>query len=110
MAGFKQNRLFFNAIDNTQTEINSAVDQEILIQFQSDYDLQHIQNASDYLGKKVKVILSIDLDLGLSEQKSSDPDLNKHSVVNYLPPRLLDQINENSSTVLLQGIHYKRLS
>jgi len=63
IAGFDKSKMVFNGNGKTQSEINLAVENRILINIDSEFDLQHIIQAGEQVGKKARAILRINPDI-----------------------------------------------
>ena len=63
IAGFSKTKMVFNGNGKTQQEINLAVEHEILINIDSEFDLEHIIQAGGQIGKKARAILRINPDI-----------------------------------------------
>lgn len=62
-AGFDTNKIVFNGNGKTLEELIYAVDKNVLINIDSEFDLYHIIAASKIVGKKARTMLRINPDV-----------------------------------------------
>ena len=62
-AGFPTDKLVFNGNGKTQQDINLAVEHGILVNIDSEFDLEHIIKAGQVTGRKARALLRINPDI-----------------------------------------------
>ena len=62
-AGFRPTRTVFNGNGKTVSELTFAAEHEVIINIDSEFDLQHIQHAAKTVGKAVDVLIRINPDV-----------------------------------------------
>jgi diaminopimelate decarboxylase len=62
-AGFDTNKMVFNGNGKTIEELIFAVDNNVLVNIDSEFDLEHIIQASKKTGKKARTMLRINPDV-----------------------------------------------
>lgn len=107
IAGFSRSKMVFNGNGKTQSEINLAVENEILINVDSEFDLEHIIQAGVQIGKKARAILRInpDIDPKVHPYVSTGLASSKFGIQNQNLQAYLERIKECSDSISLVGIH-----
>ncbi|MCJ7813711.1 diaminopimelate decarboxylase, partial [bacterium] len=62
-AGFDSQRIVFNGNGKTNDELNLAVQNGVMVNIDSEFDLQHIRHAAETVGKPVDVLIRINPDI-----------------------------------------------
>ena len=107
IAGFSKAKMVFNGNGKTQQEINLAVEHEILINIDSEFDLEHIIQAGEQIRKKARAILRInpDIDPKVHPYVSTGLASSKFGIQNSKLPAYLSRIKDCSDVIELVGIH-----
>jgi diaminopimelate decarboxylase len=99
--------MVFNGNGKTQAELNLAVENGIMVNIDSEFDLEHIILAAQQNCKKARTILRInpDIDPKVHPYVSTGLASSKFGIQNKLLPQYLERIRECSEYVSLVGIH-----
>lgn len=106
-AGIDPTKMVFNGNGKTQPELDFAVSKGILVNIDSEFDLQHIIQASKNSGVKARAMLRInpDVDPKVHPYVSTGMASSKFGIQNKLIPEYLETIKKNSDHVELLGVH-----
>jgi diaminopimelate decarboxylase len=105
-AGFDPGRAIFNGNGKTIPEIEFAVEQGVLINIDSDFDLEHIHAVSIRLSKPVDVLLRVNprIDPAVHPYLSTGLRISKFGLASEEIPGILNKLSEMSSLNLV-GVH-----
>jgi len=106
-AGFKANKIVFNGNGKTQKELNFAVKKDVLINIDSEFDLEHIIKAGQQNGKKARAILRInpDIDPKVHPYVSTGLASSKFGIESDKLHNYLKRIREANKHINLIGVH-----
>lgn len=106
-AGFDTNKMVFNGNGKLQEELNLAVEHGILVNIDSEFDLEHIIQAGKKVGKKARAMLRInpDVDPKVHKYVSTGMASSKFGIDNSKIKQYLDKIKKNADYVELLGAH-----
>ena len=105
-AGFDPARTIFNGNGKTSGELELAVDQSVMVNIDSDFDLTHIEGAAEKIDKDVRVLLRVnpDIDPVVHPYVSTGLRSSKFGVDDSRISWFLDRIRA-SPRLKLVGIH-----
>jgi diaminopimelate decarboxylase len=105
-AGFDPSRTIFNGNGKTISEIELAVEREVMINIDSDFDLEHIHAISIRMGKPVNVLLRVNpqIDPAVHPYLSTGLRISKFGIASEEIPGILNKLSEMPSLNLV-GIH-----
>jgi diaminopimelate decarboxylase len=94
IAGFDPAKIVFNGNGKTLEDLYLAVDCEVLVNIDSEFDLEHIIEASKKVGKKARGMLRInpDVDPKVHPYVSTGMATSKFGIENSKIPEYLDKI------------------
>jgi len=97
-AGFKPSEIIYNGNGKTQSELDLAIQNNILVNIDSEFDLEHIILAGKYYNKKARALLRInpDVDPQVHAYVSTGLKNSKFGIQNHLIPVYLKRIKEMS--------------
>ena len=106
-AGFDTNKMVFNGNGKMLHELEYAVENDVLVNIDSEFDLEHIIQASKNVGKKARTMLRInpDVDPKVHPYVSTGMASSKFGIDNKHIDFYLKTIKENDAHVVLQGVH-----
>lgn len=106
-AGFSTQKMVFNGNGKMQEELNLAVENEVLVNIDSEFDLDHIIKAGQVTGKKARAMLRInpDVDPKVHPYVSTGMAGSKFGIENAKINEYLQKIRDNSQHVELVGAH-----
>ena len=107
LAGFDPSKMVFNGNGKMLHELELAVKNNVLVNIDSEFDLEHIIQASKNTGVKARAMLRInpDVDPKVHAYVSTGMASSKFGINNELIGDYLQKIRENSSNVELLGVH-----
>lgn len=106
-AGFSPTKMVFNGNGKSQDDLNLAVENNILVNIDSEFDLEHIIQASLNTGKKARALLRInpDIDPKVHPYVSTGLANSKFGIENDKLEYYLNRIKECSEHIQLLGVH-----
>lgn len=107
MAGFSTDKMVFNGNGKMQEELNFAVENNVLVNIDSEFDLRHIIEAGKVTGKKARAMLRINpnVDPKVHPYVSTGMAGSKFGIENAKIDKYLEEIRANSDYVELVGAH-----
>jgi len=105
-AGFTPHNLIFNGNGKTISELELAIDNQVIVNIDSSFDIIHIQNTAEKLRKTVKVFLRInpDIDPGVHPYVSTGLRESKFGLSMNQIPQILTFLKKMPQLNLI-GIH-----
>lgn len=106
-AGFDTEKMVFNGNGKMQEELDLAVEKGVLVNIDSEFDLDHIIQAGKNAGKKARAMLRInpDVDPKVHKYVSTGMASSKFGIENTKIKAYLDKIRSNSDHIELLGAH-----
>ncbi|KAL3700307.1 hypothetical protein R1sor_018329 [Riccia sorocarpa] len=106
-AGFDPTRCVFNGNGKLQNELIFAVENGVLVNIDSEFDLEHIVKAGSVSGKKAKVLLRInpDVDPQVHPYVATGNKTSKFGIRNEKLEWFLDEIKKHPDEIELVGVH-----
>ncbi|KAL2651506.1 hypothetical protein R1flu_019634 [Riccia fluitans] len=106
-AGFDPTRCVFNGNGKLPEELIFAVRKGVLVNIDSEFDLEHIVKAGAVTGVKAKVLLRInpDVDPQVHPYVATGNKTSKFGIRNEKLEWFLDEIKKHSNEVELVGVH-----
>jgi len=107
IAGFDPSKMVFNGNGKMLHELELAVQNNVLVNIDSEFDLEHIIQASKNTGVKARAMLRInpDVDPKVHAYVSTGMASSKFGINNALIGDYLKKIKDNSTNVELLGVH-----
>ena len=106
-AGFPTHKMVFNGNGKTQADLDLAVENHILVNVDSEFDLEHIIRAGQNTGKKARALLRInpDVDPKVHPYVSTGLANSKFGIENSRIQEYLQRIKECHQYIELLGVH-----
>ncbi|GJQ09349.1 hypothetical protein GpartN1_g1140.t1 [Galdieria partita] len=106
-AGFDLHKTVLNGNGKTMSEISLAVTKGCLINVDSEFDLEHIIQASKQVGKKARILIRInpDIDPQVHPYISTGLANSKFGIRNTHLKWFLDRIKQEQDNLVLVGVH-----
>ena len=105
-AGYKFNQMIFNGNGKTIPELRYAIDNDVLVNIDSHFDLMHISELAVNAGKTVNVLLRInpEIDARVHPYISTGLRTSKFGIRRESIPAIVDELRKRP-TLELVGIH-----
>lgn len=105
--GYDPNKIVFNGNGKLYRELLVAVKQGVMINVDSEFDLENIKEAAKAVGKKAKVLFRInpDVDPQVHPYVSTGIKSSKFGIRNERLQWFLDQVKANDRFLDLVGVH-----
>jgi diaminopimelate decarboxylase len=106
-AGFSPEKMVFNGNGKQQQELNFAVAQGVMVNIDSEFDLEHIIKAAQRSGVKARALLRInpDVDPKVHPYVSTGLASSKFGIENNKIMEYLEVLHNNRQWVDLVGVH-----
>lgn len=105
-AGFEPSQLIFNGNGKTISEISLAIQQGVMVNIDSFFDLDHIQTIAEHINHRARVLLRIapDLDVAVHPYLSTGLKETKFGIPISQIPRMTSLLSKSNHLDLV-GIH-----
>jgi|TARA_B110000305_G_C19400184_1_gene619714 diaminopimelate decarboxylase len=106
-AGFDPSKMIYNGNGKTIDELKIAIKNRILVNIDSEFDLQNIIYASKTVGIQARTLLRVnpDVDPEVHPYVSTGLANSKFGIQNQLLSKYLQKIRENDDCIKLLGVH-----